>query len=161
MLSLMVFTLGWVQEEGEKDGVGERAEESSKVFDHPGFEIHSQWIYGEDTKFPKQFLIPVHDDTKYSTILSILRNTRRNPWGSDSLILLFLNVVCDFDKLDDSNEYILVENTTLKIVFNHLSLVVFYSGNGERCRYSRSQSGLQRAGQENGWGKYSPCQVLD
>ena len=42
------------------------------------------------------------------------------------------------------------KNAMLKIVFNHLSLVVFYSGNGERCRYSRSQSGLQRAGQENG-----------
>ena len=31
------FTLGGVQEEGEKDGVGQRAEESPEVFDHPGF----------------------------------------------------------------------------------------------------------------------------
>ena len=32
-----IFTLGGVQEEGEKDGVGQRAEESPEVFDHPGF----------------------------------------------------------------------------------------------------------------------------
>ena len=32
-----IFTLGGVQEEGKKDGVGKRAEESPEVFDYPGF----------------------------------------------------------------------------------------------------------------------------
>ena len=35
--SANIFNLGGVQEEGEKDGVGKRVEESPEVFDHPGF----------------------------------------------------------------------------------------------------------------------------